>query len=99
MASPSGGRKLALLPRRSSARGGKTGVQKRGKVQEGGTSSCRATGERGPGGIRVQGETKAGSPCAIFGGAINEAAGSPPRWEMTLGRFLGFCFGVGRGFR
>jgi hypothetical protein len=39
-----------------------------GKVQEEELDSCRAAGERGRigSGMRVQGETKAGSPCAFF---------------------------------
>jgi hypothetical protein len=38
-----------------------------GKVQEEELDSCRAAGERGlAAGMRVQGETSTGSPCANF---------------------------------
>jgi hypothetical protein len=55
-------------------------------VQEEELDSCCAAGERGPeaGGMWVQGETKAGSPCAIFeAGKKRKAAGSPALGEMV----------------
>jgi hypothetical protein len=45
-----------------------------GQVQEEELDSCRAAGERGPDQSRmwVQGETEAGSPCAILAAGKNE---------------------------
>ena len=67
--------------------------QQKGKVQEGGTSSCRAVGERGPKVWRDEGagRNQSGFSLRDFAGAKKrEAASSPPSQRCSLGRFLGF---------
>jgi hypothetical protein len=70
----------------------------RGKVQEEELDSCRAAGERRPGssGMWVQGETKAGSPCAILAQQKAGAAKCRPLCVSLLGHFLS---GLGRRLR
>jgi hypothetical protein len=69
----------------------KRGCRHQGKVQEEELDSCRTRRRaRAGSGMRVQGETQAGSPCAILGWVkYGRAAGSPPLWSMRLGRSLG----------
>ena len=65
-------------------------------MQEEELDSCRAAGERGPdtSGMRVQGETKAGSPCAILQEQKSERLQvRRPSQRFSLGRFFGLLAG------
>jgi len=75
-------------------------------MQEGGTSSCRAAGERGrsqSGNVGGREKPKRCLPARFFDARKREAAGSPPSMDEALGCFVGlgnkFSFGLRLLFR